>query len=78
MGSSAAFCVASVAALLHFYTGKQYEKQVINSLAYQCEKYFHGMPSGVDVSARSIAVTNAGFVYTTECSPERIIFPGAE
>jgi len=51
MGSSAAFCVASVAALLHFYTGKQYEKQVINSLAYQCEKYFHGMPSGVDVSA---------------------------
>lgn len=51
MGSSAAFCVATVAALLHFYTGKQYDKQVINSLAYQCEKYFHGMPSGVDVSA---------------------------
>lgn len=51
MGSSAAFCVATVAALLHFYTGKQYDKQVINSLAYQSEKYFHGMPSGVDVSA---------------------------
>ena len=51
MGSSAAFCVASVASFLHYYTGKQYEKQVINSLAYQCEKYFHGMPSGVDVSA---------------------------
>lgn len=50
MGSSAAFCVAVVASLLHFYTGKQYDKQIINSLAYQCEKYFHGNPSGVDVS----------------------------
>ncbi len=51
MGSSAAFCVATVAALLHFYTGKEHDKQVINSLAYQAEKFFHGMPSGVDVSA---------------------------
>lgn len=51
MGSSAAFCVATVAALLHFYTGHENEKQIINSLAYQGEKYFHGMPSGVDVSA---------------------------
>ena len=51
MGSSAAFCVATVAALLHFYGGKSFNKEVINSLAYQCEKYFHGMPSGVDVSA---------------------------
>lgn len=51
MGSSAAFCVATVAALLHFYSGKEYDKQTINSLAYQAEKFFHGMPSGVDVSA---------------------------
>jgi len=51
MGSSAAFCVATVAALLHFYTGHEHEKQIVNSLAYQGEKYFHGMPSGVDVSA---------------------------
>ncbi len=51
MGSSAAFCVATVAALLHFYTGKEHDKQIINSLAYQAEKFFHGMPSGVDVSA---------------------------
>ena len=51
MGSSAAFCVATVAALLHFYTGCEHDKQIINSLAYQGEKYFHGMPSGVDVSA---------------------------
>lgn len=51
MGSSAAFCVATVAALLHFYTGKAAEKEVINTLAYKCEHHFHGMPSGVDVSA---------------------------
>ncbi len=51
MGSSAAFCVAAVAALLHFYTGREYEKETINTLAYKCEKHFHGMPSGVDVSA---------------------------
>src|SRR3989338_2438064 len=51
MGSSAAFCVATAAALLHFYTGREYDKQIINSLAYQGETYFHGMPSGVDVSA---------------------------
>lgn len=51
MGSSAAFCVATTAALLHFYSGHEHDKQVINSLAYQAEKYFHGFPSGVDVSA---------------------------
>lgn len=51
MGSSAAFCVATVAALLHFYSERQADKQIINSLAYQSEKFFHGMPSGVDVSA---------------------------
>ena len=51
MGSSAAFCVATAAALLHFYSGRKHDKQVINSLAYQADKYFHGFPSGVDVSA---------------------------
>jgi mevalonate kinase len=51
MGSSAALCVATTAALLHFYSGHEHDKQVINSLAYQAEKYFHGFPSGVDVSA---------------------------
>ena len=51
MGSSAAFCVGTVASLLHFYTGHTHKKEIINSLAYLCEKYFHKMPSGVDVSA---------------------------
>ncbi len=51
MGSSAAYCVAFVAALFHFYTGDSADTQTISSLAYQSEKFFHGMPSGVDVSA---------------------------
>jgi mevalonate kinase len=50
MGSSAALSVAGVAAFLHFYTGRQWDKETINSLAYQCEKKFHGNPSGVDNS----------------------------
>ncbi|MBP9690946.1 mevalonate kinase, partial [Candidatus Woesebacteria bacterium] len=59
MGSSAAFCVATVAALLHFYTGKEHTKETINSLAYKAEHHFHGMPSGVDVSASCFG----GLVY---------------
>lgn len=51
MGSSAAFSVAGVAALLHFFTGKEFDKSVINQLAYLVEKHFHGIPSGVDSSA---------------------------
>jgi mevalonate kinase len=54
MGSSAAFCVAAAAALLEFYTGKPSEKEIVNNLAYQSEKFFHGAPSGVDVSASCI------------------------
>jgi mevalonate kinase len=51
MGSSAAFCVAVSGALLEFYGERQFDKQVINSLAYKAETFFHGFPSGVDVSA---------------------------
>ncbi len=53
MGSSAAYCVAVCAALLEWYTGKQPSIEVVNNNAFQCEKYFHGIPSGVDVSASS-------------------------
>lgn len=51
MGSSAAFCVAVVTAMLHFFTGSSAQKEIINSLAYKGDKLFHGNPSGVDVSA---------------------------
>src|SRR3989344_3382835 len=51
LGSSAALCVAATAAFLEFYTGRQFEKEVINNIAYQAEKYFHINASGVDVTA---------------------------
>lgn len=51
LGSSAALSVAFIAALLHFYTGQEAEKELINSLAYQAEKHFHGNPSGADNTA---------------------------
>jgi len=51
LGSSAALSVASVAAFLEFYTGKEFDKKIINDLAFQIEKYFHKNPSGVDNSA---------------------------
>src|SRR3989339_43074 len=51
LGSSAALSVTSVAAFLEFYTGQKFEKNIINELAYEIEKYFHSNPSGVDNSA---------------------------
>lgn len=50
MGSSAALSVASCASLLHWYTGEEYSKEIVNKLAYSAEKGFHGNPSGVDNS----------------------------
>lgn len=50
LGSSAAFAVAGTAAFLKFYTGKEFEKDKINGLAYLIEKRFHSNPSGVDNS----------------------------
>lgn len=51
LGSSAAFSVAAVAAFLEFYTGKEFEKEIINNLAYEIEKRFHKNPSGIDNTA---------------------------
>jgi len=51
LGSSAALSVASVAAFLEFYTGRQFKKEIVNDLAFEIEKHFHQNPSGVDNSA---------------------------
>lgn len=51
LGSSAALSVASVAAFLEFYTAKEFDKKIVNDLAFQIEKHFHQNPSGVDNSA---------------------------
>jgi len=50
LGSSAAFSVASAAAFLEYFSGKQFEKEEINNIAYQIEKKFHSRPSGADTS----------------------------
>jgi mevalonate kinase len=51
LGSSASLAVSLAAALYEFYTGEEPEKDVVNSLAYQAEKEFHGKPSGADNTA---------------------------
>ncbi len=51
LGSSAALSVAAVASFLRFYTGKNFEKEIINNIAYEVEKHFHKNPSGVDNTA---------------------------
>lgn len=51
LGSSAALSVASTSAFLEFYTGRVFEKEIVNELAFLVEKYFHKNPSGVDNSA---------------------------
>lgn len=48
LGSSASLSVAAIAALLHFYAGKEFDRETVNNLAYQAEKHFHGNPSGAD------------------------------
>lgn len=59
LGSSAALSVAASAALLHFFSGHQFPKEVINQVAYESEKHFHGKPSGGDNSASCFG----GFIY---------------
>ncbi|OGE72576.1 mevalonate kinase [Candidatus Daviesbacteria bacterium RIFCSPLOWO2_12_FULL_38_10] len=49
LGSSAAVSVASIAALLSFLKVK-WDLDLINKLAYEAEKIFHGNPSGADNS----------------------------
>lgn len=51
LGSSASLSVSLAAALYEFYTDEEPEKDVVNSLAYQAEKEFHGKPSGADNTA---------------------------
>ncbi len=59
LGSSAALSVAAGAAFLKFYTGKQFDKDTINNLAYKIEKRFHANTSGVDPST----VCFGGLIY---------------
>jgi len=59
LGSSAALSVAGAAAFLEFFSGKARSPEIANNLAYQVEKIFHRLPSGVDNSTAAFG----GLVY---------------
>lgn len=50
LGSSAALSVAASAAYLHALTDREPTREMINAVAYEAEKHFHGNPSGADNS----------------------------
>ncbi len=58
LGSSAAVSVVSIAALLTFLKVK-WDLSLINKLAYEAEKVFHGNPSGADDST----ITYGGLIW---------------
>jgi mevalonate kinase len=58
LGSSAAVAAGIVGALT-FYIKKIWNPQLINQLAYECEKMIHGNPSGVDPAT----VVSGGLVW---------------
>lgn len=56
MGSSAALAVAMVVGLFS-YSGKDWDKNLINQIAYRIEKKQHGKPSGCDNSIATFGGT---------------------
>lgn len=71
LGSSAAVSVVSIAALLSFLKVK-WDLDLINKLAYEAEKVFHGNPSGADNST----VAYGGLVWFRKESEDlKIIQP---
>ena len=48
LGSSAALSVSAVASFLTFYTGREFDCEMVNNISYKIEKYFHQNPSGAD------------------------------
>ena len=69
LGSSAAVSVASIAALLSFLKVK-WDLELVNKLAYEAEKVFHGKPSGADNST----IVYGGLVwYRKEANDLKII-----
>ncbi len=71
LGSSAAVSAAYIAALLSFLK-VAWDRSLINKLAYEAEKVFHGTPSGGDNST----VVFGGLIWFRKESPElKIIQP---
>ncbi len=71
LGSSAAVSVASITALLTFL-GVKWDLELINKLAYEAEKVFHGNPSGADNST----IVYGGLMWYRKENPDlKIIQP---
>ncbi|MEM3374342.1 MAG: mevalonate kinase [Candidatus Woesearchaeota archaeon] len=47
LGSSASLCIAIIRAISNYYK-LNLENEKINEIAFECEKIFHGTPSGID------------------------------
>jgi len=65
LGSSAAVSVVSIAALLSHLKVK-WDLDLVNKLAYEAEKVFHGNPSGADNST----ITYGGLVWYRKETPD--------
>lgn len=50
LGSSAAFSVALTGAVFRAFGGGNEDSQLVSNWAFQCERLFHGKPSGIDNS----------------------------
>ncbi|MBU1031603.1 mevalonate kinase [Patescibacteria group bacterium] len=71
LGSSAAVSAASIAALLSFLKVK-WDLKLVNKLAYEAEKIFHGNPSGGD----NLTVVYGGLVWFTRTNSEKLNLGG--
>lgn len=69
LGSSASLAVAVTAGLIKFLD-KKFDKEIINRIAYSCEKLIHGNPSGGD---NTIAVYGGLLWYRKETNHFKII-----
>jgi mevalonate kinase len=70
IGASAASCSA-IAAALNDYFGLGLDKEKLNDIAYEGEKGYHGVPSGIDNSCS----TFGGFILFTKGPDRNIISP---
>ena len=70
VGASSASCSA-IAAALNDYFGLGFDKEKLNEIAYEGEKGYHGVPSGIDNSCS----TFGGFILFTKGPARNVIAP---
>lgn len=70
VGASGASC-AAIAAALNDYFGMGFDREKLNDIAYEGEKGYHGVPSGIDNSCS----TFGGFIWFKKESHKNTLFP---